>query len=312
MIPKGEGRSRAGRRRIRAEKKGFGRQGWVALLFAGPQLAVLFLFFYWPTGEALWWSFNLQPPFGGTARFVGLDIFERVLSDPEYHRAVLISVGFVVASTAISMTLGLVLATAADDALRGSRAYRTAIIWPYAVAAPVAATAFQFVFDPVSGMMASVNRWQPGFWDPYLDGGDAMAMIIIVSAWQNIAYNFLFFLAGLRAIPTPLLEAAEIDGAGFFKTLWAVVLPLLSPTVFFLLIINTADNFINSFGIVNVMTQGGPGGATNLLVYKIYSDGFLGLDLSGSAAQSVLLMILMISLTAIQFRLIDRRVNYEV
>ena len=292
-------------------KVGFSGLGWTALLFAAPQLAVLLLFFYWPAVEALWWSFNLQPPFGGSSRFVGLDVFRRVLSDPEYHRSVAITLVFVFASTSIAMAVGLLLAAVADDSLRGSRIYRTGIIWPYAVAAPVAATAFQFAFDPISGLMAYVNHLQPGFWDPYLDGGDALAMIIIVSAWQNVAYNFLFFLAGLRAIPTSILEAADVDGAGALRRFITIILPLLSPTVFFLTVINVADNFNNSFGIVNVMTQGGPGGATNIMVYRIYRDGFLGLDLSGSSAQSVILMTLLIVLTILQFRLIERRVTYE-
>ncbi|MCR9195437.1 MAG: ABC transporter permease subunit, partial [Hyphomonas sp.] len=203
-------------------------------------------------------------------------------------------------------------ATAADDALRGSRLYRTGIIWPYAVAAPVAATAFQFIFDPVSGLMQAVNDISPGFWDPYLDGGDAFWMIVTVAAWQNISYNFLFFLAGLRAIPTPILEAAAVDGAGPLRRFTAITLPLLSPTFYFLIIMNLADNFTNSFGIVNVMTQGGPGGATNLMVYKIYADGFVGLNLSASSAQSVILMLVMVTVTVLQFRLIERRVNYTV
>ena len=310
-MPEREPRPAARPSRLRG-KSGFDHRAWTALAFAGPQLFVILLFFYWPAAEALWWSFNLQPPFGGNARFVGFDTFARVLSDPEYHRSVAITFVFVFASTSIAMAAGLLLAAMADEGLRGSRLYRTGIIWPYAVAAPVAATAFQFAFDPVSGMMALVNRAHPGFWDPYLDGGDALAMIIVVSAWQNVAYNFLFFLAGLRAIPTTVLEAAAIDGAGARRRFFTIILPLLTPTVFFLTIINVADNFTNSFGIINVMTQGGPGGATNILVYKIYRDGFVGLDLSGSSAQSVILMIMLIALTILQFRLIERRVNYEL
>lgn len=306
-------RRRAHEEANRAKSKaGFAGRGGTALLFALPQLAVLLVFFYWPAGEALWWSVSLQSPFGGEARFVGLDIFERVLSDPEYRRSLGITFTFVFFSTVIALALGLLFAVAADDALRGSRLYRTGIIWPYAVAAPVAATAFQFIFDPISGLMAAANRVSPGFWDPYLDGSDAFWMIVIVAAWQNISYNFLFILAGLRAIPTTLLEAAAVDGAKAARRFLTITLPLLTPTFYFLLVMNLADNFTNSFGIVNVMTQGGPGGATNLMVYKIYSDGFIGLNLSASSAQSVILMLIMVTITVLQFRLIERRVNYEI
>jgi len=293
-------------------KAGFAGRSGTALLFALPQLTILLVFFYWPASEALRWSFTLQSPFGGDARFVGLSIFERILTDPEYHRSLHITATFVFFSTLVSLCLGLLFAVAADDSLRGSRIYRTGIIWPYAVAAPVAATAFQFLFDPIAGLMAAVNQISPGFWNPYLDGSDAFWMIVTVAAWQNISYNFLFLLAGLRAIPTSLLEAAAVDGASPLRRFLTITLPLLTPTFYFLLIMNLADNFTNSFGIVNVMTQGGPGGATNLMVYKIYSDGFVGLNLSSSSAQSVLLMLIMISFTVLQFRLLERRVNYEV
>ncbi len=294
------------------EKAGFSKRGRAALMFALPQLLILLLFFYWPASQAVQSSFTLQSPFGGSTRFVGLMVFERLLTDPEYYRSIYITVTFVFLSTLISILLGLLFAVAADDALRGSKTYRTAIIWPYAVAAPVAATTFQFLFDPFTGLAAIVNNIWPGFWNPYIDGTNAFWMIVVVAAWQHISYNFLFILAGLRAIPNTLFEAAAVDGAGAFRRFYTITLPLLTPTFFFIVIMNIASNFTNSFGIVNVMTEGGPGGATNLMAYKIYADGFIGLNLSSSSAQSIILMLIMIAITVLQFRFVEHRINYKV
>lgn len=275
-----------------------------------PEVLIIFVFFYWPSAKALFWSFTLEPPFGGLAQWVGLDNFRELFSSPEYYESAAITLVFAFWTTVISMGLALLLAIFVDRVIRGLVVYRTVLMWPYAVAAPAAAVAFQFIFQPGVGFFAFLNDIWPGIWDPNIVGADAMVMVIIAASWKSITYNFIFFLAGLQAIPRTFVEAAALDGAGPIRRFVTIVFPLLSPTFFFLLVINVTDSFTEGFGIINVMTQGGPGGATNILVYKIYQDGFVGLDLSGSSAQSVVLMALVIALTFVQFKWIERRIHY--
>ena len=275
-----------------------------------PELLIILVFFYWPSIKAIFWSFSLEPPFGGPAQWVGLDNFRELLESEEYYSSAGVTLLFAFWTTLISMGLALILAVFVDRVIRGLVVYRATLMWPYAIAAPAVAVAFQFIFQPGVGFFAFLNDIWPGIWDPAIDGYDALVMVIIAASWKSITYNFIFFLAGLQSIPKSFVEAAALDGANPIQRFFTIVFPLLSPTFFFLLVINVTDSFTEGFGIINVMTQGGPGGATNILVYKLYQDGFIGLDLSGSSTQSVILMILVILLTFIQFRWIERRIHY--
>lgn len=275
-----------------------------------PELLIILVFFYWPSIKAIFWSFTLEPPFGGPAQWVGLDNFRELLESEEYYSSAGVTLLFASCTTLISMGLALIFAVFVDRVIRGLVDYRATLMWPYAIAAPAVAVAFQFIFQPGVGFFAFLNDIWPGIWDPAIDGYDALVMVIIAASWKSITYNFIFFLAGLQSIPKSFVEAAALDGANPIQRFFTIVFPLLSPTFFFLLVINVTDSFTEGFGIINVMTQGGPGGATNILVYKLYQDGFIGLDLSSSSAQSVILMILVILLTFIQFRWIERRIHY--
>ncbi|MFK0165334.1 carbohydrate ABC transporter permease [Rhizobium sp. NPDC090279] len=283
----------------------------VGILFAVPQLLLIFTFFYWPAGQAVFWSLTLQQPWGGGNIWVGLDNFKSILANADYWNSVTISITFAAISTGISMVGGLILAALTDRQLRGSKIYRVVLIWPYGIAAPAAAMAFRFILAPEAGLIAVVNQWWPGIWDPGLDGNAAMACIIAAFSWKYIAYSFIFFLAAFQAIPRSLIEAAAMDGSSVLRRFWDVQFPLITPTIFFLLVINITESFQDSFGIVDIMTSGGPHNSTNLMVYKIYSDGFKGLDFSGAAAQSIILMLLIIVLTIFQFRFIEKRVHYR-
>ena len=275
-----------------------------------PELLIILVFFYWPSIQAIFWSFTLEPPFGGPAQWVGLDNFRELLETEEYYSSAGVTLLFAFWTTLISMGLALILALFVDRVIRGLVAYRATLMWPYAIAAPAVAVAFQFIFQPGVGFFAFLNDIWPGIWDPAVDGYDALVMVIIAASWKSITYNFIFFLAGLQSIPKTFVEAAALDGADPIQRFFTIVFPLLSPTFFFLLVINVTDSFTEGFVIINVMTQGGPGGATNILVYKLYQDGFIGLDLSSSSAQSVILMVLVILLTFVQFRWIERRIHY--
>ncbi len=286
--------------------------GWtVGILFAVPQLLLIFTFFYWPAGQAVYWSLTLQQPWGGGNVWVGLDNFRQILGSPDYWNSVRVSVVFAAATTALAMGVGLGLAALTDRQLSGSRLYRVALVWPYGIAAPALALAFRFILAPEAGFLSAVNRLWPGVWDPGLDGTDAMLSIVAAFSWKYVGYNFIFFLAALQGIPRSLIEAAAMDGAGVVRRFRDIQLPLITPTLFFLLVINITESFQDSFGIVDIMTAGGPANATNLMVYKIYFDGFRGLDYSGAAAQSIILMALIILLTVFQFRFIERRVHYR-
>ncbi|MDL2406615.1 sugar ABC transporter permease [Rhizobium calliandrae] len=283
----------------------------IGFFFAVPQILLIFTFFYWPAGEAVYWSLTLQQPWGGGNEWVGLDNFRSILANPDYWNSVTLSLTFAAITTTLSMGGGLILAALTDRQLKGSKIYRVVLIWPYGIAAPALAMAFRFILAPEAGFMAVVNHYWPGLWDPGLNGTDAMASIIVAFSWKYIAYNFIFFLAALQGIPRSLIEAAAMDGSSVLRRFWDVQFPLLTPTIFFLLVINITESFQDSFGIVDIMTAGGPANSTNLMVYKIFFDGFKGLDYSGAAAQSIILMLLIILLTIFQFRFIERRVHYR-
>jgi len=285
-------------------------QLWLAILLILPQMLLVFTFFYWPAGEALFWAFTLEPPFGGNLQWVGMQNFLTVFEDPLYWNSVQRSLLFGLSSTALAMLFGAVLALFVDRQLTGYKAFRFLYFWPYAVAAPAVGLAFRFIFAPEAGFISAINQWFPGLWNPALDGADAMVLIVVANAWSMIAYNFIFFLAGLQSIPRSLLEAGAMDGAGVLRRMRDIQLPLMAPTVFFLVVINITDSFVNSFGIVDITTGGGPSRATDLMVFKIYSDGFKGKDYSLAAAQSIVLMLLVVALTFIQFRYVERRIHY--
>lgn len=276
-----------------------------------PQVLLIFTFFYWPAGQALYWAFTLEQPWGGGNQWVGFANFAHLLGDRVYWNSILTSLTFALSATALAMGVSLGLALLVDRELRGFRVYRTILVWPYAIAAPALGVAFRFILAPEAGFMAAVNHLWPGFWNPALNGGQAMVAIVIAYTWKYVGYNFIFFLAALQSIPRSLLEAAAMDGSGLLRRVKDIQIPLLTPTIFFLVVINLTDSFTDSFGIVDLMTAGGPDRATELMVYKIFFDGFKGLDYSGAAAQSIILMLLVIALTVFQFRFLERRVHYK-
>lgn len=275
-----------------------------------PQLIVTFVFFIWPAGQALKQSAFLEDPFGLSSRFVWFDNFIELFEDPLYVDSLLRTAGFSVSVALIALASALYLAVQADRAVRGAMAYKTLLIWPYAVAPAVAGVLWLLLFNPTMGLLPYLLRGLGGDWNHYTNGSQAMLLVTLAAAWKQISYNFLFFLAGMQAIPKSLIEAAAIDGAGPARRFWTIVFPLLSPTTFFLIVINVVYAFFDTFGIIHAITQGGPAGATNILVYKVFNDGFIGLDLGGSAAQSVVLMAIVITLTVVQFRYIERKVHY--
>lgn len=283
---------------------------WVAAAMVAPQLLIIFIFFYWPTSQALYWAFTLEQPWGGGNTWVGFDNFKALLTDDLYWYSIRVSVIYAIGTTALAIGMALILAVFVDRQLRGFRAYKIGMIWPYAIAAPAVGLAFRFIFNPGAGVMLYVNEVFPGAWDPNSSGTDAMIMVVVAGAWKQVAYNFIFFLAGLQSIPRSLLEAGAIDGARVLRRMRDIQLPLLAPTFFFVLVINITDSFTDSFGIIDTMTGGGPARATNLMVFKIFNDGFQGLDYSGAAAQSIILMVLVIALTFVQFRYIEKKVHY--
>lgn len=283
----------------------------IGILLVVPQLLLIFTFFYWPAGQALYWAFTLQQPWGGGNVWVGLQNFEQILTDPSYWHSIWESIVFAVFTTTIAIGFSLVLAVLTDRQLRGYQVFRTTLVWPYAIAAPALGLAFRFILSPEAGVLAFLNHIWPGIWDPVLDGADAMIAIIVAFAWKYIGYNFIFLLSALQAVPRSVIEAAAMDGASVMRRVRDIQVPLLTPTIFFLLVINLTDSFTDSFGIVDILTGGGPNNATELMVYKIYFDGFKGLDYSGAAAQSIILMILVMALTVIQFRFIEQRIHYK-
>ncbi len=275
-----------------------------------PQLAIVLVFFYWPASQALFQSVFIQDAFGTSLEFVGLENFQTLFSDELYLNSFKVTAVFSVAVTLIGLSLSLALAYFADRAIRGALAFRTLLIVPYAVAPVIAGVLWMFLFNPTLGVVAHWLRSAGVEWDHVLDGDQAMILIVIAAVWKQISYNFIFFLAGLQSIPKSLIEAAAIDGAGAWRTFRSVVFPLLSPTTFFLLVVNVVYAFFDTFAIVDAATAGGPGKATEILVYKVYNDGVKALDIGSSAAQSVVLMTIVLLLTVVQFRYVEKRVKY--
>jgi len=286
--------------------------GGVALpyLLLAPQLLVTLVFFYWPASQAVWQSFLLQDAFGLRTQFVWLENYRDLFAQRDYYRAMGTTAIFAVSVTTLSLSIALLLAVQADKHIKGAGIYKTLLIWPYAVAPAIAGVLWLFMFQPSLGLVARGLRSNGIDWNPLLNGNHAMLLVIMASTWKQISYNFLFFLAGLQAIPRSVIEAAAIDGARPIRRFWTIVFPLLSPTAFFLLVVNIVYVFFDTFGIIDAMTGGGPSKATETLVYKVFFDGRLGGDLGSSAAQSVILMVIVVGLTAFQFRYIERNVTY--
>ena len=292
------------------EKRVTFRSGWLPFVLIAPQIAVTIIFFFWPAAQAVYYSFLLQDAFGLRTEFVWFRNFVDLFNDTAYHDSFKVTAVFSILVTFIGLAVALLLATAADRVIRGAMVYKTLLIWPYAVASAVAGILWAFLFAPSVGIISFVLRAMGVDWNWVLRGDQAMLLIVIATVWKQISYNFLFFLAGLQSIPRSLMEAAAIDGATPTRRFWTIVFPLLSPTTFFLLVVNVVHAFFDTFGVVDATTGGGPAGATNILVYKVYYDGFKAGDLGGSSAQSVILMIIVIALTVVQFKYIERKVQY--
>jgi len=282
----------------------------IPLLLLLPQLAITVVFFYWPASQAVWQSFLLQDAFGTSTEFVWFENYAALFADPGYYKAFINTAIFSSIVCVLSLSIALLFAVMADRQIRGAEIYKTLLIWPYAVAPAVAGVLWIFMFDPSLGMLARGLARLGIAWNPRLNGNDAMTLVILAATWKQISYNFLFFLAGLQSIPKSVIEAAVIDGAKPMRRFWTIIFPLLSPTTFFLLVVNIVYVFFDTFGIIDTITGGGPSGATETLVYKVYSDGKGGSNLGGSAAQSVILLIMVIGMTAVQFRFIERKVSY--
>ena len=279
-------------------------------VLVAPQIAVTVVFFFWPAAQALLQSVLVQDAFGLHTTFVWLDNFIDLTEDAQYLQSARATAVFSLSVAFLALSIAMFLAVQADRVIRGATAYRTLLVWPYAVAPAVAGVLFLFLFNPSLGLFVHGLRALGIDWNHSLNSGQALTLVIIAATWKQISYNFLFFLAGMQTIPRSLIEAAAIDGARAARRFWTIVFPLLAPTTFFLIVVNVVYAFFDTFGIIHQVTEGGPSGATNILVYKVFHDGFLGLDLGGSAAQSVILMAIVIVLTVIQFRYIERRVHY--
>ena len=292
------------------EKRVVFRSAWLPYVLVAPQLVVTLLFFIWPAAQALYQSVFVEDAFGTHVEFVGLANFRALFEDPHYAQSFGTTAIFAVSVAALSLGSALLLAVLANRVVRGGATYKTLIIWPYAVAPVVAGVLWLFLFDPSVGTLAFVLKKCGVDWNPLLNGPQAMALVVLAAAWKQVSYNFVFFLAGLQAIPMSLIEAAALDGAGPAARFWKIVFPLLSPTAFFLLVVNIIYAFFDTFGVIDAATQGGPAKATEVLVFKVFHDGFKGQDFGGAAAQSVILMTIVIALTVAQFRFIERRVNY--
>lgn len=275
-----------------------------------PQIIITIVFFFWPAAQALKQSVLLEDAFGLSSQFVWFDNFTALFADQSYLHSMGVTALFSASVALLALSIALYLAVQADRVIRGAMAYKTLLIWPYAVAPAVAGLLWLLLFNPTLGVLPYIMRAGGYDWNHQVNGGQALLLVVIAAAWKQISYNFLFFLAGMQAIPRSLIEAAAIDGAGPGRRFWTIVFPLLAPTTFFLVVINIIYAFFDTFGIIHAVTSGGPAGATNILVYKVFSDGFIGLDLGSSAAQSVILMVVVIALTVVQFRYIERKVHY--
>ena len=292
------------------EKRVRFKSKWLPWALVAPQLAIILVFFYWPAAQALLQSVMVDSPFGGSREFVGLDNFRHLFSDPSYLASFKTTAMFSILVAVCGLSVSLLLAVMANRVVRGESFYKTLLIWPYAVAPVVAGVLWVFMFASPMGVIAFWLRAIGINWDHLLNSNHAMALIVVAAVWKQISYNFLFFLAGLQSIPKSLIEAAAIDGASPWRRFWTIVFPLLSPTTFFLLVINVVYAFFDTFGIVDATTKGGPGKDTAILVYKVYYDGFKAMDMGGSAAQSVVLMAIVVTLTVIQFRFVEKKVQY--
>jgi sn-glycerol 3-phosphate transport system permease protein len=279
-------------------------------ILVAPQITITIVFFIWPASQAIYQSLLQEDPFGTSSAFIWFDNFAEIFTSSEYLHSFHVTLVFSFSVAGLALSVALLLAVMADRALRSATIYKTLIIWPYAVAPVVAGVLWYFLFNPTVGMMAFFLKKVGVNWNHTLNGTQAMTLVIIAAAWREVSYNFLFFLAGLQSIPHSFIEAAAIDGAGAWRRFWTIVFPLLSPTVFFLIVVNIVYAFFDTFGVIHALTRGGPNYATNILVYKVFNDGFINLDLGGSAAQSVVLMIVVITLTVVQFRFIERKVHY--
>ena len=275
-----------------------------------PQFLITLVFFYWPASQAVWQSFLLQDAFGTSTDFVWFENYRTLFKSADYYKALGNTLLFSSLVTFFSLSIALLLAAMADRQIKGSQVYITLLIWPYAVAPAIAGVLWLFLFHPSLGLLGRSLQGMGVNWNPLLNGGQAMGLVVMAAVWKQISYNFLFFLAGLQAIPKSVIEAAAIDGARPWRRFWTIVFPLLAPTTFFLLVVNIVYVFFDTFGIIDTVTGGGPAKATETLVYKVYSDGKGGADLGGSAAQSVVLLIMVVALTAVQFRFIERKVTY--
>lgn len=292
------------------EKRVRFKSRWLPWLLIAPQMTIVLVFFFWPAGQALYQSVLTQDPFGGSTQFVGLENFERLFGDETYLASFQTTAFFSALVAVCGLSISLLLAVMANRVLRGAGIYKTLLIWPYAVAPVVAGVLWLFMFASPMGVIAYWLRAIGIDWNHLLNSNHAMALIVVAAVWKQISYNFLFFLAGLQSIPKSLIEAAAIDGASPWHRFWTITFPLLSPTTFFLLVINVVYAFFDTFGIVDATTKGGPGKDTAILVYKVYYDGFKALDMGGSAAQSVVLMTIVIALTVLQFRFVEKKVQY--
>ena len=292
------------------EKRVFFKHKAFPYLLLAPQLLVTLVFFFWPAGQAVWQSFFIESAFGGDSQFVRFENYLALFNEPEYYQSFWITLIFSSLVATIGLTIALVLAVMANRVVKFAATYKTLIIWPYAVAPAVVGVLWVFMFSPAIGTLAVYLTRLGISWNPHLNAADAIALVLMAAIWKQISYNFLFFLAALQAIPRSLIEAAAIDGAGPWKRFWSIVFPLLSPTTFFLLVINMVYAFFDTFAIIDVTTQGGPGSSTNILVYNVYKTAFRSFDYGSSGAQSVILLIIVIFLTVIQFRYIERKINY--
>ena len=292
------------------EKRVVFRSAWLPYALVAPQIAITIIFFFWPAAQAVYWSFLVQDPFGNATQFVWFQNFRDLFNDSHYLASFKITAVFSVLVAFSGLAISLLLAVMADRVVRGALAYKTLLIWPYAVAPAIAGVLWAFLFAPSIGIVTYVLKGFGIDWNWIIQSDQAMALVVIAAVWKQISYNFLFFLAGLQSIPKSLLEAAAIDGASPSRRFWTIVFPLLSPTTFFLLVINMIYAFFDTFGVIDATTQGGPAQATQILVYKVYHDGVKAADLGGSSAQSVILMFIVITLTVLQFRFIERKVQY--
>jgi sn-glycerol 3-phosphate transport system permease protein len=292
------------------EKRVVFRSKWLPYALVAPQIAVTIVFFFWPAGQAVYYSFLVQDPFGLSNRFVWFQNFTDLFASSSYLDSFRVTAIFSALVAVSGLSVSLLLATMADRVVRGAVVYKTLLIWPYAVAPAIAGVLWLFLLAPSIGILGYFLHYMGVDWNWYLNGNQAMALVVIAATWKQVSYNFLFFLAGLQSIPRSLIEAAAIDGATPFRRFWTIVFPLLSPTTFFLLVINVVYAFFDTFGVIDATTQGGPAGATQILVYKVYYDGVKAADIGSSAAQSVILMLIVVGLTVAQFRFVERKVQY--